>query len=185
VRCERCSIAVLAAPPAAVAEKFGNEIARLPWFQNIRAIWSHRTRLERLVVMQSEQSARRFETFRELIECSVANAPEFSGRRIDIIASDSAVDFGKAGAVHDALTRALRQARSFSAPPEARPAWLPTRGSRYRDHDITIDVTSGTKPFSIAAVVSTLGPDGRFLYVGNDGVTQMFNASLRLADGVH
>jgi hypothetical protein len=142
-------------------------------------------RLERLVVMLSEQSARRFETFRELIECSLANTPEFADRRIEIVPSDSAVDFGKAGAVHDALTRALRQARSFSAPLDVRPAWRPTRGARYRDRDITIDVTPGTKPFSIAAVVSTLGPHGRFLYVGNDGATQMFNASLRLAGGLH
>jgi hypothetical protein len=35
VRRERYSIGVLAASPAAVVEKFGNETARLPWFQNV------------------------------------------------------------------------------------------------------------------------------------------------------
>lgn len=186
VRSESIPLSELAAAPALLAQRFVDETPRLPWFQNLRAIWSHQARLERLVVILSPQSGEQFAKFRELIERSIDCEPAFVGREIEIVPADQAVSFSDSGAVHDALTRALKQARGLPAPTAAgqRSHRFRRNALRYRERDITIDVTPGTKPFSIAAVVSTLGPDGPFLYVGNDGKPEMFNASLRLGSGL-
>lgn len=191
VRRERVPMGDLACLAPEVTDNFGAEVARLPWIQNIRAIWSHRARIERVIVVPSAQSQDQFARFRELVQALVENTPELAARGIVTIAVGQEVDFGDYNAIQEALSDALRQAReSRAATPGETPPSLARRWRRagrppaYTESDISVDVTPGTKQFSIVAAIASFGPEGRFLYVDNVGMPRSYNISLRLAGGL-
>jgi hypothetical protein len=174
-----------------VKDKFGDEVARLPWLQNIRAIWSHHARIERVVVLLSTQSQQQFTLFRGLTEALIVSTPELAGRAVALISVGHDVDFFDYNAIQQALAEAFRQARvprtthSDETPQPVAWRWRGRQQSLdYSESDITVDVTPGTKQFSIVAAIASFGPEGRFLYVDNLGIPRGYNISLRLAGGL-
>lgn len=188
---EPLSMAVLADRAEKVKERIPVDEATLPWVQNIRALWSHQARIERLVVVPSRgseqpsrDSAPQFPAFRALINALIAQTPEFAGRHIEVVVSGKGVNYD----THKPILRGLDQAkRQVLKTPRLKDRldlpsrWLRGSPPTYGDDDISFDMTPGTKAFSVAVVLMTLSAEGRCLYVDNNGDARGVNCSAHFA----
>lgn len=194
VRAERVPLGDLAAPADKFPKGFGEEVKRLPWIQNLRAISYHQLRLERIVVVPSNHSKDQFDTFQGLVQALIANTAEFNGREIEIIAAGGAPVYDDFGAVQSAFNTALRVARAPRPVSSGAPAqrglfrlwrWRREQAKGYAAHHLSIDITPGTKLVTVVAAAASFGVDGRFLYVdGNPGAPKAYNIALRLGSAL-
>lgn len=140
--------------------QFSQEIASLPWLQNLRAVWYHRTLIRRLLVIASAESEEQLGLFKEFLHSLF---PQLTIQPIGF-----GIDFEHYDAIQSALREAIDTAK---------------RG-RFSEVEVSVDITSGTKLFSAVAAAVTFGPGLRFLYVSNAGVVRSYDAEIRLAAGL-
>ncbi len=137
------------------------------WQQNFRIIQRHRDQLEVIIVIVSEGekgSAHQFEQFRE-VTTRLLTPWE---RPVEVVqAPGEPIDFEN----HDQVRRQLREILS-----------LCKRNYNAGNSDIAIDITSGTKIFSVAAATITLNKDMTYTYVNNDGRVSSYDDSVTLGD---
>ena len=114
--------------------------------------------------MTSSEPDGQFERFRTLLQ----STDLFKARPIAVERAGPPVDFDEYNAVQLAIRAALDKLRR----------------RHIANDEISLDVTSGTKPFSIAAAAKSFEPGFRFLYVSNKGLPQSYDATIRLAGGL-
>ncbi len=161
-------LAELAKPARTLEDKTRDRLGRLPWQQNLRSIWPHRQRLKRLIVVTSPESYGDFGTFRDLV---VRLMQEFgrSDFTVDSVrAAEPPVSFFEYKTIVDRLQRIIRDE---------------IRDDAARPTDICIDVTAGTKIFSIAAAITTLSEGLLGSYAADrEGDVRMFDARVEISD---
>lgn len=129
------------------------ELDKTNWCFPIRAIEYHISRLQTLYVFPSADSQRDGRT----MEGSILAVPLFRAvvshlfpkLKIVVVRGESGIDFEDVGALY----RAILDEFLATLPPGTKP------------YDVTIDITSGTKPATIAGVFASLEPDLRVQYV--------------------
>lgn len=147
------------------------------WQQNLRAVWqiirrrnnNKESQLKAILVITSKETTRDFEEFSELLICRINDAKtrgEFSGCIPEIInIVDIGVDYDNYDHVIESFNLAVDYAQSqFKA----------SHGQ------ICVDVTSGSKIFSIAAAMVTLNRKLIFSYMNNDGSPLYYDAKIEL-----
>lgn len=139
----------------------------MPWQQNLRSANAHRGRLEYIIVVPSggeRGSDSQVETFREFAESRFAD----DGCRLSVAAAPvPAPDYEDHEQVRRALRAAIRMARDlYGVAPD----------------DIAVDVTAGTKVFSVTGAAVTFNHDLTLTYVNNAGQVREYDASVALGD---
>jgi hypothetical protein len=150
------------------------------WQQNVRAAFVHRTRLERILVLNPDQN--QFESFNTYMRtCFQVERPNL---KIDIISIPKdehrpfqTVDrhgqyeqphYEDYDYVYEGLQQGLHAIRKSS-------------GSADFEDEVCIDATPGFKPFSIAAAIVTLNRKVKFSYVTTKGRVKFYDAHISLA----
>lgn len=147
------------------------------WQQNFRAVWhiikkrndKKDSSLKAILVVTSKETTVHFDEFRILLLDRINDAEtrgEFSGGLPEIInIIDTGIDYENYDHVVESLNRAVDYAEtSFKA----------SHGQ------ICVDVTSGSKIFSIAAAMVTLNRKLIFSYMNNDGSPLYYDAKIEL-----
>ena len=132
-----------------------------PWQQNLRALAAHLGQVETLRLVTSRESGAELGDFRRLLVLLLgAHRPTVTA------AEGCPLDLDDP----DQMAQALRDTVKS----------LERQGINSRD--IAIDITSATKPYSIAGVVATVNQDLTFTYVNNAGRVFAYTARVQLAE---
>lgn len=160
------------------AAELGDDPApRLPWQQNVRALYAHLKDggpLEAVYILPSEMSAPQVDAFINTMQV-ISPKPLRMAR---VTAADACTPYRTPGIggesyetylyVYGGLRRAVAQAKADA-------------GGALTNNDICIDVTAGQKTFSIAGAIVTLNEDLLISYVTNAGGTLLYDAKVNFA----
>lgn len=160
---------------------------RFFWQQNVRSVYVHREKLERIYVLNPDNN--QFEEFRTFLNlCFRDEIPNLEVECISV-KGDKTIPFqvpARTGGgyekvsyeyyhyVYEGLSRALEMIHEY----------LGT--ARNVDEQICIDATPGYKPFSIAAAIITLNRNLKFSYVTSGfgpegGIVKFYDARIKTA----
>ncbi|MCF8483442.1 MAG: hypothetical protein K9H25_23710 [Rhodospirillum sp.] len=148
-------------------------VTRHPWRQNLRAIYTHLTvssygePLRKIIVIPSIESAPQAGMFKGL----VLGLLDRAGRRDVGVEVTEGIDYENFDDVTGILDRVLAQVKTTH-----RGALLDGAGT------VCIDITSGTKIFSVGAATMTMNRDLLFSYVNMAGVTVFYDARVLVLD---
>lgn len=129
------------------------QLPRWNWQQQLRTLALHLPRLERVYLIGSSGtggSHAHLETFARLIRCYCGPVP---------VVWDDGIDFEDIEAIYKRALKFIIEAEQGTT----------GDGRRFRQDDIIIDATGGTKTASIAAGLVTLHNRVKFQYVNNSG----------------
>ncbi len=130
------------------------EASKHNWIMPLRVIKKFSDTLEKVVIVASRESFPHFEDFKELVEEVI---PHFKG---EVVLYGKVLDFKDIEGLSEEFNSIYRRLKDEG----------------YRDKDVAIDVTGGTKPVSIAGAAVTLSnPSRYFLYTYGDDI-KIFNA---------
>lgn len=132
-----------------------------PWQQNVQSIYRHIDRLERVLILPSEETSKQFDIFQKYISALFKVTSKFSVEMVTrsdidlepfslVSDPDRKRNYDDYDYVYQGLRRALRQA----GVPDS-----------IQSSEICIDATAGIKVFSIAAAMVTLNTDVKLSYV--------------------
>jgi CRISPR-associated protein Csx16 len=147
------------------------------WQQNIRALYDQRNSFERIFIITSKSQIKdgqetgsfaQYETFKALIASVLKNEcqaikPEKLLSCIETV-SEQGFDFEDYNDIVFAIKMAIKMANNLG----------------YKQEDMIIDITTGTKPFSIAGAIMTLNQNVIFSYVNNSGKVLYGDASIAI-----
>lgn len=145
----------------------GLVVLRNPWQQLMRAIGPHLPRLEYVIVIASSDAEKatvpQFPNFQRAATKCLATA----GYTVKIsICEGAAPNFENFDDIRDAYQRAVAMAEREDIP----------------RNDLCMDVTGGTKVFSVATAALTLNDAVVFTYVNNEGHAALFDGVATLGD---
>lgn len=148
------------------------------WQQNIRAVYHHRDRLERILILPPNNDAVEQDDFKLYLEKAFAGRPNM----VSFITDKRGKPFQ--------ISRGFEQGRKFYEDYDyvflgvSRGLKIIQKQNPSVDSvDICVDATSGTKTFSIAAAIATLNASCIFSYVNPNGEIRFYNASVDIGQG--
>lgn len=141
-----------------VKEMDRNNSLRWNWTQILTSIRPHLGTLKQIHLITSIPTARNKEASSEFVDIFQEFVHCYDDK-IEVLKTDG-IDFEDFGAVYWNADRCINDAKR----------------ARYREQDIIIDVTGGTKVTSIASSVVTLHNDIKFQYSSNGGNPQEYEA---------
>jgi len=126
---------------------------RHPWLQNLKGIDPHFNSLKKLHVFTSNESAKHKDKFEKIIK-----------HYKDIDIKFHKVDFNSPEEILNELQELRKRIKNGKE----------YNNEEYKDKDIVIDVTSGTKPISIVFTMMTLTNDISIQYIGSEGANDTY-----------
>lgn len=136
----------------------------LSWQQSLRAVEVHLPRLCRILVITSWESDQDLPLFAEIVGGALRNTPG-----LETVPEIRRVGPGVSFENHNALTRRIDEAVRMAGVPH---------------EEISLETTTGTRPYAIAVALATMNSRLEYVYVNNQGRPVIYDSQVELGDPV-